>query len=106
MGTTQIFSWGSTLVWQALTSLAPALTVSREETSFDPSLFPPAGTGGAAMSAPGWLELEFGGQRLGGNGFDLSNGYHPDTKRMVTRMGKLALTMANTSGRGPGPVTQ
>jgi hypothetical protein len=43
------------------------------------------------MSAPGWLELEFGGQRLGGNGFDLSNGYHPDTKRMVTRMGNAGL---------------
>jgi len=32
--------------------------------------FRPTVTSGAGLSAPGWLELEMGGQRQGGNGFD------------------------------------
>jgi hypothetical protein len=37
--------------------------------------FRPTVTSGAAISAPGWLELEFGGQRLGGNGMDARNSW-------------------------------
>ncbi len=37
--------------------------------------FRPTVTSGASISAPGWLELEFGGQRLGGNGFDARNSW-------------------------------
>jgi len=32
-------------------------------------------TSGASLSALGWLELELGGQRLGGNGFDARNSW-------------------------------
>ena len=32
--------------------------------------FRPTVTSGASLSAPGWLELEMGGQRQGANGFD------------------------------------
>ncbi len=42
-----------------------------EEVSATP--FRPTVTSGAAISAPGWLELELGGQRLGGNGQDRRN---------------------------------
>ena len=35
--------------------------------------FRPTVTSGANLSAPGWLELELGGQRLGGNGLDARN---------------------------------
>ncbi len=37
--------------------------------------FRPTVTSGANLSAPGWLELEFGGQRLGGNGADQRNSW-------------------------------
>ena len=37
--------------------------------------FRPTVTSGANISAPGWLELEFGGQRLGGNGMDSRNSW-------------------------------
>jgi hypothetical protein len=37
--------------------------------------FRPTVTSGASISAPGWLELEFGGQRLGGNGMDARNSW-------------------------------
>jgi hypothetical protein len=37
--------------------------------------FRPTVTSGANISMPGWLELEFGGQRLGGNGADQRNSW-------------------------------
>ena len=37
--------------------------------------FRPTVTSGANISAPGWLEIEFGGQRLGGNGMDSRNSW-------------------------------
>lgn len=51
-------------------SLAQA---DQEEPSATP--FRPTVTSGANLSAPGWLELEFGGQRLGGNGADQRNSW-------------------------------
>jgi hypothetical protein len=42
-----------------------------DDTSAAP--FRPTVTSGAGISAPGWLELELGGQRLGGNGQERRN---------------------------------
>ncbi len=51
-----------------ISMLAPMAHSEEAEPSATP--FRPTVTSGASLSAPGWLELEFGGQRLGGNGFD------------------------------------
>ncbi len=55
-------------------ALAPKTALAEgEEPSATP--FRPTVTSGANISAPGWLELEFGGQRLGGNGMDARNSW-------------------------------
>ena len=60
-------------------ALATALPFAAhaEEADSNPSATPfrPTVTSGANISAPGWLELEFGGQRTGGNGFDARNSW-------------------------------
>ena len=54
--------------------LAPQWAMAEgDEPSATP--FRPTVTSGANISAPGWLELEFGGQRLGGNGMDARNSW-------------------------------
>lgn len=52
----------------ALSNFACAQQEAPSATPFRPTV-----TGGANLSAPGWLELEFGGQRLGGNDVDQRN---------------------------------
>ena len=65
--------------WRLAGAGALALTLSgiaaadQEEPSATP--FRPTVTSGANISAPGWLELEFGGQRLGGNNADQRNSW-------------------------------
>lgn len=60
-------------VW-ALALLTSCLAhADQEEPSATP--FRPTVTSGANLSAPGWLELEFGGQRLGGNAADQRNSW-------------------------------
>ena len=44
--------------------LAPAARAADDEPAATP--YRPSVAGGATMSRPGWLELEFGAQRLGG----------------------------------------
>lgn len=57
-----------------LALMAPsAARADQDEPSATP--FRPTVTSGANISAPGWLELEFGGQRLGDNGFDARNSW-------------------------------
>lgn len=60
-----------------LCGLALAIPTTVWADSDEPSATPfrPTVTSGAAISAPGWLELEFGGQRLGGNGMDARNSW-------------------------------
>lgn len=51
--------------------VAAAAHAAEDEVSATP--FRPTVTSGAALSAPGWLELELGGQRLGGHDQDRRN---------------------------------
>ncbi len=58
----------------ALALLTSSLAhAEQEEPSATP--FRPTVTSGANLSAPGWLELELGGQRLGGNAADQRNSW-------------------------------
>ncbi len=60
-----------------LSFLAVALVGSAHADQEQPGATPfrPTVTSGANISMPGWLELEFGGQRLGGNGADQRNSW-------------------------------
>ena len=60
-----------------LSMLAVALSGFAQADQEQPGATPfrPTVTSGASLSAPGWLELEFGGQRLGGNGVDRRNSW-------------------------------
>lgn len=63
------------LVICALTIALPLCAHASDDDSPSATPFRPTVTSGASISAPGWLELEFGGQRLGGNGFDARNSW-------------------------------
>lgn len=54
-----------------ISMVAPVAHAEEAEPSATP--FRPTVTSGANLSAPGWLELEIGGQRQGGNGLDARN---------------------------------
>lgn len=56
-------------------ALALPLAAHADDDAPSATPFRPTVTSGASISAPGWLELEFGGQRLGGNGMDARNSW-------------------------------
>ncbi|CAN5156377.1 hypothetical protein BH11PSE10_BH11PSE10_08560 [soil metagenome] len=55
------------IVVAAATALLVGAVARAAEDEVSATPFRPTVTSGAALSAPGWLELELGGQRLGGN---------------------------------------
>ncbi len=63
------------LVLWALAITLPLCANASDDDSPSATPFRPTVTSGASISAPGWLELEFGGQRMGGNGFDARNSW-------------------------------
>ena len=94
---------------------APMAHSQEAEPSATP--FRPTVTSGASLSAPGWLELELGGQRLGGNGFDARNSWpyllkYSLNDRFALLLGgdayvavAPALGGANVTGRGDSSAT-
>ena len=95
--------------------VAPVAHSQEAEPSATP--FRPTVTSGASLSAPGWLELELGGQRLGGNGFDARNSWpyllkYSLNDRFALLLGgdayvavAPALGGANVTGRGDSSAT-
>lgn len=62
---------GTTSLGLCVALLAPVTYAQETEPNATP--FRPTVTSGANLSAPGWVELEIGGQRQGGNGTDARN---------------------------------
>jgi hypothetical protein len=74
---TPTISFRSDFLMPGICALTLALSSLVHADQQDPSATPfrPTVTSGANLSAPGWLELEFGGQRLVGNGADQRNSW-------------------------------